>query len=70
MLHGLYCYDMSACLFQSRYCNCAGHCLGYDCHLVDEAFAVTELLNHKEHVADVNVDTTLEVVVKVDVAAE
>lgn len=70
MRHGLYCYDMSACLSQSRYCNSAGYCLCYNCHLVDEAFAVTELLNHKEHVADVDVDTTLEVVVKVDVAAE
>lgn len=70
MRHGLYCYDMSACLFQSRYCNCAGYSLCHDRHFVDEAFAVTELLNHKEHVADVDVDAALEVVVEVDVAAE
>ena len=42
----------------------------YDIHLVDEALAVTELLDYEEHVADVDVDTTLQVVVEVDVAAE
>ena len=42
----------------------------YDVHLVDEAFATTELVDNEEYVADVDVDTTLQVVVEVDVTAE
>ena len=42
----------------------------YDVHLVDEAFATAELVDDEEYVADVDVDTTLQVVIEVDVAAE
>ena len=42
----------------------------YDVHLLDEALATAELVNYEEHVADVDVDATLQVVVEVDVAAE
>ena len=42
----------------------------YDIHFVDEALAVTKLVDNEKHVADINVDTTLQVVVEVDVAAE
>ena len=42
----------------------------YDVHLLDEAFATAELVDNEEHVADVDVDATLQVVVEVDVAAE
>ena len=41
-----------------------------DIHLVDEALAVTELVDNEEHITDINVDTTLQVVVEVDVTAE
>ena len=42
----------------------------YDVHLVDEAFATAELVDDEEYVADIDVDTTLQVVIEVDVAAE
>ena len=42
----------------------------YDIHFVDETLAVTKLVDNEKHVADINVDTTLQVVVEVDVAAE
>ena len=41
-----------------------------DIHLVDEAFATAELVDDEEYVADVDVDTTLQIVIEVDVAAE
>ena len=49
---------------------CGYRLLLYDVHLVDEAFATAELVDDEEYVADVDVDTTLQVVVEVDVAAE
>jgi hypothetical protein len=42
----------------------------YNVHLVDEALAVAHLLNNEEYITDVDVDTTLQVVIEVDVAAE
>jgi hypothetical protein len=42
----------------------------HDVHLLDEALTITELLDYEEHVADVDIDTTLKVVIEVDVAAE
>ena len=49
---------------------CEYRLLLYDVHLVDEAFATAELVDYEEYVADVNIDTTLQVVIKVDVSAE
>ena len=49
---------------------CGYRLLLYDVHLLDEAFATAELVDDEEYVADVDVDTTLQVVVEVDVAAE
>ena len=40
-----------------------------DIHLVDEVLAVTELVDNEEYIADIDIDTTLQVVVEVDVAA-
>lgn len=42
----------------------------YNVHLVDEALAVAHLLNNEEYITDIDVDTTLQVVIEVDVAAE
>ena len=42
----------------------------HDVHLLNEALAITELLDYEEHVADVDIDTTLKVVIEIDVAAE
>ena len=42
----------------------------HDVHLIDEALAVAKFVNNEEYIADIHVDTTLQVVVKVDVAAE
>ena len=39
-------------------------------HFIDEVLATTELIDDEEHVADVNRNTTLEVVVEVDVATK
>ena len=41
-----------------------------DVHLLDEALATAELVDYEEYIADIYVDTTLQVVVEVDVAAE
>jgi hypothetical protein len=41
-----------------------------DIHLVDEALAVTELFDNKEYIADIDINTALQVVVEVDVTAE
>ena len=57
----------SGCLW-SYYVNIVF--LLHDIHLVDEAFATAELVDYEEYVADIDVDTTLQVVVEVDVAAE
>ena len=42
----------------------------YDIHLLDEACALAKLVDYEEYIADIYVDTTLQVVVEVDVAAE
>lgn len=42
----------------------------YDIHLIDDSLAVTELLDNKEYIADIHIDTTLQVVIEVDVATE
>ena len=40
-----------------------------DIHLIDEAFAVAELLDNEKYITDSDIDTTLQVVVEVDVTA-
>ena len=42
----------------------------HDVHFVDEALAAAELVDDEEYITDVDVDTTLQVVVEVDVTAE
>ena len=44
--------------------------LFYNCHFINQVAAVTELVKDKEYVADINSNTTLEVVVEVDVATQ
>ena len=46
------------------------NCLFYNRHFVDEVTAIAQLVDDEEDVADVYCDTTLEVVVEVDVATE
>ena len=45
-------------------------CLFYNIHLVNNAFATTELLYNKEYITYIHVDATLQFGVEVDVAAE
>ena len=45
-------------------------CLFYNRHFVDEVTAIAQLVDDEEDVADVYCDTTLQVVVEVDVATE
>ena len=49
---------------------CIGCPLFNNCHLVDEVAAAAQLVEDEEHVADVEGDATLQVVVKVDVPAQ
>ena len=52
-------------------CNpCFVILLFYDGHLVDEVPAAAQLIEDEEHVADVECNTTLQVVVEVDVTAQ
>ena len=41
-----------------------------DGHFINEVFTTTELVDDEEHVADVNCNTTLKVVVEIDVTTE
>ena len=41
-----------------------------DCHLVNKVFAVAELFEDEQHVADVESDATLKVVVEIDVTTQ
>ena len=41
-----------------------------DCHFVNEVLAVAELFENEQHVADVESDATLKVVVEIDVTTQ
>ena len=41
-----------------------------DCHFVNEVFAVAELFEDEQHVADVKSDATLKVVIEIDVTTQ
>lgn len=70
MTHPLFKLNYCDSLSQSWECNSAWYSLCHNSHLVNEALAVTEFLDNEEYVTDIYVDTTLQVVVKVDVTAE
>ena len=44
--------------------------LFYNCHFINQVAAIAELVEDEEHVADIYGDTTLEVVIEVDVATQ
>ena len=44
--------------------------LFYDSHFINQVTAITQLVDDEENVADIYCDTTLEVVVEVDVTTQ
>ena len=44
--------------------------LFYDSHFINQVTAITQLVDNEENVADIYCDTTLEVVVEVDVTTQ
>ena len=41
-----------------------------DCHFVNEVLAVAELFENEQHIADVESDATLKVVIEIDVTTQ